>query len=127
MHERCFYLLFIQMRRFAAVGTFIFAVALPDGTSVFVGGVPDLRPEALTTVTTYEPGGEYAVSAVFPSNGFSPGHFELNDVPLFWGNDRLIRDSHDSICPVSEERPENDNPTNPAIFQRTTQYSNELP
>ena len=75
------------MGRAAAVFTLVFAITLPNGSPIFVGRVPYLGPEKLATVGAYEPGGKDAVAAVFPSQAFTPSHFQLNDLPLFRRDD----------------------------------------
>lgn len=68
----------------------VLPVALPDDSTVFVRGVPDLGAESLAAVATDDAGREDAVTAVLSPLGLAPGHFKLNDFPFIRRDDRLM-------------------------------------
>lgn len=82
------------MRSVAAVFALVLPVALPDSAAVFIRGIPDLGAESLTAVTADDAGREDAVTAVLPSPGLAPDHFELHDLPFVRRDDRLMRLFH---------------------------------
>ena len=72
------------MRCGAKLLSFEFVIALPDDTSVFACGVPDLRAEETTAVRTYKFCSEEWISAVLLAELFTPFHFKLDLLEILW-------------------------------------------
>lgn len=86
----CFDVILDKVRRGADVFTLELIVALPDGASVFVRGVPGLGSEEPTAVFTDKPCTEHAVAAVLPLKAFSSSHLKLNKLPIFRRDDGFV-------------------------------------
>ena len=84
------YGIFIQVRRRAPLFAFEFVIALPDRTTVFAGGVPDLGAVERAAITADQLGTENAAAAVLSSHCFSPGDLQLHRVPFIRLNDCLV-------------------------------------
>lgn len=76
------------MWRSAEVFTLKLAVALPDGTAIFAGRVPDLRAIKALTITADNSAAEKAHAAVMDT--FTPCKLHLYQVKFLWADDGRV-------------------------------------